>query len=150
MSSARSVDPARRTEAVRLVVDANVVVQIVLAGSNLGPLEGHDMIAPPIMRSEALSTLSEMAYRGEMPADAARVAASRLAAVPVTLDRPDALDEAAFELARSHGWAKTYDAEYVALARIHGLALVTLDQRLRRGAAHLVSMPLVADLEDRA
>jgi predicted nucleic acid-binding protein len=35
------------------------------------------------------------------------------------------------------GWAKTYDAEYVALARLLGCRLVTLDARLRRGADRL-------------
>ena len=35
------------------------------------------------------------------------------------------------------GWAKTYDAEYVALARLLNCRLVTLDARLRRGAARL-------------
>jgi len=35
------------------------------------------------------------------------------------------------------GWAKTYDAEFVALAALLDCQLVTLDLRLRRGAAAL-------------
>lgn len=35
------------------------------------------------------------------------------------------------------GWGRTYDAEYVALARILHCRLVTLDARLRRGADRL-------------
>ena len=35
------------------------------------------------------------------------------------------------------GWAKTYDAEYVALASLLGCRLVTVDGRLRRGADRL-------------
>ena len=35
------------------------------------------------------------------------------------------------------GWARTYDAEYVALARLLDCRLVTLDSRLRRGADRL-------------
>ena len=35
------------------------------------------------------------------------------------------------------GWAKTYDAEYVALAQLIGCRMVTLDARLRRGADRL-------------
>jgi predicted nucleic acid-binding protein len=35
------------------------------------------------------------------------------------------------------GWAKTYDAEYVALAGLLGCLLVTLDARLRRSADRL-------------
>jgi len=34
-------------------------------------------------------------------------------------------------------WAKTYDAEYVALALLLGTRVVTLDARLRQGADRL-------------
>lgn len=129
-----------------VVVDASVVVQIVVAGGDPGPLAAHEMIAPPLMRSESLSTISELAYRGEIPPEAARLAALRLAAVPVRSDRPEGLDEQAWDLARSLGWAKTYDAEYVALAMIHDIPLLTIDARLRRGVGHLVAMPRIVDL----
>jgi predicted nucleic acid-binding protein len=43
----------------------------------------------------------------------------------------------AWQLAAELGRAKTYDAEYLAAARILGTRVVTLDMRLRRGAAHL-------------
>lgn len=129
-----------------LVVDANIVVQVVLSGGELGPLAGHELIAPPLLRAEVLSSISEIAYRGEIPPDAARDAALRVAAIDVRLDRPDGLDERAWDVARSLGWAKTYDAEYVALALIHEVPLLTLDARLRRGAGHLVSMPRAVDL----
>ena len=131
----------------RFVVDANVVVQIVISGGDLGPLAGHELIAPPLLRSECLSALSELTYRNEMPEGAGREAARKLAAVPVTLQRPEALDARAWDIVRSLGWARSYDAEYVALADLLEAPLVTLDARLRRGAGHLVSMPLVADLE---
>lgn len=35
------------------------------------------------------------------------------------------------------GWAKTYDAEYLALAELLKCRFVTLDARLRRGADRL-------------
>lgn len=35
------------------------------------------------------------------------------------------------------GWAKTYDAQYVALARLLDCKLVTLDERLIRGIERL-------------
>jgi len=40
----------------------------------------------------------------------------------------------AWRIADELGWAKTFDAEYVALAGLLGCRLVTLDARLRRGA----------------
>ena len=128
------------------VVDANVVVQVVIAGGDLGPLAGHELLAPPLLRAEALSSISELTYRAEIPPEAARAAALRLAGVAIRLDRPDGLDERAWDVSRSLGWARTYDAEYVALALIHEVPLLTLDARLRRGAGHLVPMPRIVDL----
>ena len=129
-----------------LVVDASVILQVSLAGGALGPLEGHDLIAPTLLASEVTSTLSEMTHRGEVPEEHARVAVGRLASLPIRYERPDGLEERAWDLARSLGWAKTYDAEYVALALINQAPLFTIDERMRRGASHVVEMPSPADL----
>jgi predicted nucleic acid-binding protein len=130
----------------RFVIDATVVVQIVLAGGDPGPLAHHELVAPPLVRSESLATVSELTYRKEVPEDAGHAAARMIATVPIRLERPDGLDMGAWEIARSLGWAKTYDAEYVALAMLLSAPLITLDARLRRGAGHLVRMPLVTEL----
>ena len=53
----------------------------------------------------------------------------------------------AYELARGLGWAKTYDAEYVSLALAVAAPLVTLDARLRPGAAGTVTVLGPAELE---
>jgi predicted nucleic acid-binding protein len=142
-----SDDLAPAIDRVRLVLDANVVVQLSLAGGELGRLEGHQLVAPPVMASEFTSVLSEMTFRGEIPADAARQALAMLPTFGIRREQPDGLFERAWEVARHLGWAKSYDAEYVALALSMGSPLVTLDGRLRRGAGHLVQMPLLTELE---
>lgn len=129
-----------------LVVDASVIVQIGLAGGSLGPLAGHDLVAPPLLMSEVTSVLCEMTYRGEVPPDQARVAVEILANLPIRYERPDGLATRAWDLARSLGWAKSYDAEYVALAIVSEAAFVTIDERMRRGVGHLVPVPSPADL----
>ncbi len=129
-----------------LVVDASVIVQVSLAGGSLGPLEDHDLIAPTLLASEVTSVLCEMTHRGEVPHDHARVAVGRLESLPIRYERPDGLAERAWDLARSLGWAKTYDAEYLALALINEAPLITIDERMRRGAGHVVSMPSPTEL----
>jgi predicted nucleic acid-binding protein len=124
---------------VRTVTDASVLIQIALAGGQLGPLASSELVAPPLALSEATSAIGEMAWRGELPRERVPEILGHLQAIDVTIIRPDELPQRAWEIASSLGWAKTYDAEYVALARLLGLPLATLDVRLRRGAGHLVA-----------
>ena len=60
--------------------------------------------------------------------------------------RPEGLARAAWKVAERFGWAKTYDAEYVALAQILDCRLVTLDGALRRGADRLGFVVTPAEL----
>ena len=50
---------------------------------------------------------------------------------------PRELSRRAWSLATEMEWAKTYDAEYLALAELMDCRLVTLDARLHRGTARL-------------
>jgi predicted nucleic acid-binding protein len=129
-----------------LVADANVIVQACIESAGLGPLAGHELVAPPVGPSEAWSSLREMRYRGEISSELARSALERLAATSYDVRAPDGLLRSAWTLSEALGWAKTYDAEYVALAQLLACPLVTLDARLRRGAGHLVEIIGPAEL----
>ena len=128
-----------------LVVDASVVVQVLASGS-IGPLESHTLIAPPLLASEVTSAFCELTFRGEVPEEAAALAVEQLGALRVSLERPNDLDIRAWRLARSLGWARSYDAEYVALAVVRSCPLVTIDERLRRRIGHIVDVPTPDDL----
>jgi predicted nucleic acid-binding protein len=130
---------------VLLVVDASVALQVSLANA-LGPLEGHELVAPPLLASEVTSALSEMAYRSEVPARDARGALEVLGSLDIRYERPSGLSVRAWDLAQSLGWAKTYDAEYVALAQILDAPLATIDERLRRAVKELIRVPAIAEL----
>ncbi len=120
-----------------LVVDASVAFSAARVEDGFDLLGDEDLVAPGLMWSEARSALHQVAWRGELPADDALAALQRLERAPVTRNAPELLGVEAWRLADELGWAKTYDAEYLALGRILGCRVVTLDQRLRRGADRL-------------
>ena len=129
-----------------IVVDASVVAEAVLARDGLRVLERHDAVAPPLLWSETVSVLREAVWRRELEPAEARGGLDRLLASGIQRRAPARLYVEALEIARELGWAKTYDAEYVALARILGSPLVTRDGRLASRVGDLVTIVAPADL----
>ena len=129
-----------------LVLDASAALQAALAEKGFDLLRGESLVAPPLLRSEAVSALHEMAWRGEISAALAVRTLERLLDAPIERRRPRRLAREAWKVADTLGWAKTYDAEYVALARILRCRLLTIDARLKRGASRLVEIVGPADL----
>ena len=127
-----------------LVVDASVAVHAAAAG--VPPFAGEDLVAPPLMWAEARSVLHEAAWRGEVASEDAQAALTSLEALPIRRRSPRGLGTEAWNVADELGWAKTYDAEYVALARLLRCKLVTVDLRLRRGAGRLGLVALPTEL----
>ena len=120
-----------------LVLDASVIVTWCLAAGELDELAADERCAPPLMWSEARSVLHEQAWRGQLSTDEADRARRRLGDADVKMRTHPRLAEEAWRIADALGWAKTYDAEYLALASLLDCRVVTVDARLRRGADRL-------------
>ncbi len=89
------------------------------------------------MWSEARSAIRSSWWRGQIDAQDAHRVHAALEAAPVVPSAPPGLGDEAWRLSIALGWAKTYDAEYLALASLLGCQVVTIDARLRRGADRL-------------
>lgn len=129
-----------------LVVDASAVVALCLTREGWQRYEVLQMAAPHLMLSEAGSALHELYWRREISQDVASVARRRLREFPLQLHSLPPVEDA-WDVAERLGWAKTYDAEYVALAMQLDCPLLTLDERLRRGGSRLVRVLTPSDLE---
>ena len=129
-----------------VVVDAAVVVTACLAESGFEPLAKEQLVAPHLMWSEVSSVLHELKWRKEISSSLAAIAMKRLAAADVSARHPKGLTAEAWRLADRFGWAKTYDAEYLALARLLRCRLLTTDAKLKRAAANLLNVIGPTDL----
>jgi predicted nucleic acid-binding protein len=129
-----------------LVVDAPVVVTACLSEIGLKALGREELVAPHLMWSEASSVLHELRWRKEISSELATIALDRLAAAEISPRRSKGLIEEAWRVADRLGWAKTYDAEYLALARLLRCRLLTTDAKLKAGGSGLVSVIGPAEL----
>jgi indolepyruvate ferredoxin oxidoreductase alpha subunit len=119
-----------------LVVDASAGLAASATRDGFKRL-GTDLVAPSLMWSEATSALHELLWRGQIECEDATATFGRLERAPVKRRNPAAMRRTAWQIAQELGWAKTYDAEYLALARLLDTRVVTLDARLARGAKRL-------------
>lgn len=123
----------------RVVIDASAGVRASLT-AGWQALGNVHLVAPTLFWSEVASGIRQLEYRREISADEAVGAVTQLLAANVEPYPSRELARDAQELARRLGWAKTYDAEFVALARRLDVRLLTVDQRLAATAARLVEI----------
>lgn len=128
-----------------LVIDANVALGACARPSGFHELS-DELAGPPLLWSEARSTLHLQATKKEISVERAQHLHDRLNAAPVKRHDPPDLGEEAWRIAGGLGWGRTYDAEYVALAKLLNCRLVTLDMPLRRGADRLGFVVTPAEL----
>jgi indolepyruvate ferredoxin oxidoreductase alpha subunit len=120
----------------KFVIDAGVGLRLAAEQTKISP--NHDLFAPTLFRSETLAKMHEAVARGDIDADAAQQQLERLWNIKIRYLGDAVLRRQAWRYAEQLGWADTYAAEYVALTKLQGNALVTLDKKLAKAVEGIV------------
>ena len=132
----------------RFVVDCDTLLRI--AGGEIEVDAEHQLLAPTLVRSQALATLYEAARRGDISAVDGIERVTRINSLKVRFLGDKVLQRQAWKIADELGWESTYDAEYVALTKLQADAMVTADQDLARAVSGLVETASVDALRTAA
>jgi predicted nucleic acid-binding protein len=125
----------------RFVVDCGTLLRIAAGEIDVAPR--HQLVAPTLVRSQALAALYEAARRGEISASEGMERVTRINSLKVRFLGDKVLQRQAWKVADELGWETTYDAEYVALTRLQADAFVTSDGDLARAVSAVVETATV-------
>jgi len=130
----------------RFVVDCDTLLRIAAGEIEVAP--EHQLVAPTLVRSQALAALYESARRGEISAPEGIEGVTRINSLKVRFLGDKVLQRTAWRVADQLGWETTYDAEFVALTQLQADALVTSDRKLARAVSDLVETATVDALSE--
>jgi predicted nucleic acid-binding protein len=120
----------------RFVIDCETLLRI--ASGEIEVAAEHKLVAPTLVRSQALSTLYEAARRGEISATEGIERVTRINSLKVRFLGDKVLHRQAWKLADQLGWETTFDAEFVALTQLQADVFVTSDAELVRAVSGFV------------
>lgn len=110
----------------------------------------HQLLAPTLFRSQALSALYRAVRSGELSRAEAEERLVYVRSLPMRLLGDRVLQNVAWKIAETLGWDDTLTAEYVALTQLQADALITGDPELARAVEAVVRTAPVEALTGRA
>ncbi|HET7554189.1 MAG TPA: type II toxin-antitoxin system VapC family toxin [Gaiellaceae bacterium] len=119
----------------RFVVDCDTLLRI--AAGELEVAAGHQLLAPTLVRSQALSALYRAARRGDISSEQGLERVTQINSLKVRFLGDRVLQRTAWRVAAELGWETTYDAELVALTQLQADVLVTSDRQLAQAVSGL-------------
>jgi predicted nucleic acid-binding protein len=120
----------------RFVIDCDTLLRI--AAGEIEVAAAHKLVAPTLVRSQALSALYEAAQRGEMTAAEGLERVTRINSLKVRFLGDKVLQRTAWRIADQLGWGTTYAAEFVALTQLQADVFITSDRELARAVSGVV------------
>ncbi|MDX6370631.1 MAG: hypothetical protein QOG93_2133 [Gaiellaceae bacterium] len=130
----------------RYVIDARTLLHLV--ANDVDVSSAHQLVAPNLIRSQALSLLLAAVRDGEITEDVALQRHERLTEIKMRLLGDRVSRRTAWKIAREHAWETTFDAEYLAVCKLQADAFITIDQAMAAKAAHIVPLATVAALSE--
>ena len=120
----------------RFVVDCETLLKIAAGEIEVAP--EHQLVAPTLVRSQALATLYEAARRGDISTEDGLERVTRINSLKVRFLGDKVLQRTAWRIAEQLGWETTFEAEFVALTQLQADAFVTSDRELAQSVSSLV------------
>jgi predicted nucleic acid-binding protein len=120
----------------RFVIDRDTLLRIAAGEIEVAPK--HQLVAPTLVRSQALAALYESARRGEISAADGIERVTRINSLKVRFLGDKVLQRTAWRVADQLGWETTFDAEFVALTQLQADVFVTSNSELARAVSGLV------------
>ena len=115
----------------RFGIDAPTFVHLVTTDVRVAP--GHQLVAPQLLRSQALGLLFDAVRRGELTEQEALARHDAMTAIKVRLLGDRVSRRVAWQIARDRGLS-TADAEYLAVTRLQADVFVSVDPAARARA----------------
>ena len=128
----------------RYVIGPDVAIRLAQEQAVVG--DGHQILAPTLLRSQMLSSLYQAVHRGEMTKKDAEQRLNYLRGLRIRLLGDRVLQNVAWKVADQLGWPDTFAAEYVALTQLQADALITLDDQFAQAVKELVTVAPVEAL----
>ena len=125
----------------RFAVDAPTLLHLATEGPAVAA--AHRLVAPQLLRSQALGLLYDAVRRGELSDAEALARHDAMTGIAVRLLGDRVSRRVAWQLAREHGLDSTADAEYLAVARLQADLFVSVDPAARARAEGIVPVGTV-------
>jgi predicted nucleic acid-binding protein len=130
----------------RYAIDAPTLLHIVTEELAINP--EHQLVAPHAIRSQALTILLGQVRSGQLSEKDAGTLHTRLTELKIRVLGDRVSRATSFKIANEKGWETTFDAEYLAVARLQADAFVTIDPEMAERAEGLVPLAPISALTE--
>ena len=121
----------------RFAIDARTAIR--LLRERITVPDAHQLVAPNVLRSQAMSRIYRDARQGEFSDQEAQALLDGLTTMRIRLLGDRVSRAVAWRIAQQLDWDDTTNAEYVAVAKLQADVFVTLDADLARQVEGIVT-----------